>query len=336
MKSIRKSLLLIVVLLLSFVVVGCKKDVEEEDPIKIGILQYVTHDALDAARLGFIEVLEEEGFVDGDNIVIEVLNPQTDATLMQQQAAKLVRESDLILAIATSAAQAVVTEAEGQGKDTPILFTAVTDPVDAGLVASMANPGGNVTGTSDMNPVADQVELLKQIKPTATKIGVLYTASEPNSEIQAEIAQTAATALGLAVETRTITSLNDITSAVTNLITAAGVDAIYIPTDNLLASSMGALEELIKEYATYKVFLICGETAQVRNGGSITFGLSYFNLGRDTGAMAVRILNGTAPKDIPSTTVQTFELVINKAQLEDDLGLTIPTTLLESADELIE
>ena len=331
MKNIRKSLVLLVVMVLAFAFAGCKKE-----KTKIGILQYLTHDALDAARLGFIEALEEGGFVDGENITIEVLNPQTDATLMQQQAAKLVRECDLILAIATPAAQAVVTEVEGQGKNTPVLFTAVTDPVDAGLVESMTNPGGNVTGTSDMNPIADQIGLVKELKPTAAKIGILYTAAESNSELQADIAAIAATSLGLTPTIRTITTINDITTVVTNLITSVGVDAIYIPTDNLLASSMGIIEELIKEYASFKVPIICGETAQVRNGGSITYGLSYFNLGHDTGDMAVRILNGTNPGDIPATTVQTFELVINKAQLENDLGITIPTSLLESADEILE
>jgi putative ABC transport system substrate-binding protein len=332
MKNIRKSLILLVVLFVLFVVAGCKKDSELT---KIGILQYVTHDALDAARLGFIEALEEGGFVEGENIEIEVLNPQADATLMQTQAAQLVRECDLILAIATPAAQAVVTEANGQGKDTPILFTAVTNPVTAGLVETMAAPGGNVTGTSDMNPIADQIGLVKTLKPTATKVGIIYTASEPNSEEQAGIAEDEAEAIGLVATTRTINSINDLASVMTNLIVTVGVDAIYIPTDNLLASSMGSLEQAIIQYASYKVPLICGETSQVRNGGSITFGLSYMNLGRDTGAMAVQILNGAHPSTIPSTTVQTFDLVINQSQLEDDLGMTIPASLLESADELL-
>ena len=332
MKNIRKSLLILVFIFVVLIMSACKKD----EKIKIGILQFVTHEAIDSEREGFVTALEEAGYIDGKNIIIQVLNPQTDANTMQIQAAKLVRESDLILAIATPAAQAVVTEARGQGKNTPILFTAVTDPVDAGLITSMAAPGANVTGTSDMNPVATQINLVKELLPEATKVGILYTSSESNSEIQANLARQAALAIGLTPTVVTITTANDITLAVSNLITNSLVNAIYIPTDNLLASSMGAVEEVIRSYASYKVPIIGGETSQVRAGASIAYGLSYYNLGRDTGAMAVRILNGTNPSKIPSTTVQTVELVINKKQLENDLGIVIPTSLLERADEILD
>lgn len=332
MKNMRGLLIIVLTFVMMFGFVGCKQD----DKIKIGILQFVTHEALDLAREGFVDALEEAGFVDGENITITVLNPQTDASTMQTQASVLVRDSDLILAIATPAAVAVVNEARGQGKTTPILFTAVTDPVAAELIESMEEPGGHVTGTSDMNPVAEQIELVTELLPTATKVGILYTASETNSQIQAELARTSAIAQGLTPTVRTITTLSDLTQVVTTLITSDEVDAIYVPTDNLLASSMGALEELIKTYASFQVPIICGETSQVRNGGSITYGLSYYNLGADTAAMAVLILNGTAPSAIPCTTVQTVELVINKAQLEDDLGIVIPATLLAKADELLE
>lgn len=333
----KKLFVLLVVFVCTFAFVGCKP--EDDSKLHIGILQFVTHEALDLAKNGFIEGLEEAGFVDGENIVIEVLNPQTEASVMQTQAAKLVRESDLILAIATQAAVAVVNEAIGQGSNVPILFTAVTDPVAAELVVSMEAPGGNVTGTSDMNPVADQIELVKELLPNATKLGILYTASETNSEIQANIARESAIALGFTnenVSTRTITSINDLNQVVSALITQDLVDAIYIPTDNLIASSMGILEELITTYASFQVPLVCGETSQVINGGSITYGLNYFNLGKDTAAMAVRILNGELPSAIPSTTVQTVELVINKKQLEDVLGLTIPLTLIQRADQILE
>lgn len=331
MKNIRRSVLLLVIVLLVLVISACKKD----DRIKIGILQLVTHEALDSAREGFIAALAEEGYIDGENITIQVLNPQKDATTMQTQAAKLVRESDLILAIATSAAQAVVTEARGQGKTTPILFTAVTDPVEAGLIASMAAPGANVTGTSDMNPVATQISLIKELLPNATKVGILYTSDETNSEIQANMAREAALAIGLSPTVATITAANDITATVANLITS-GVNAIYIPTDNLLASSMGTVEETIKSYANFKVPVIGGETSQVRAGASIAYGLNYFNLGRDTGAMAVQILKGALPASIPCTTVQTMELVINKKQLENDLGIVIPPSLIQRADEILD
>jgi putative ABC transport system substrate-binding protein len=332
-KKMKKLGVVLLSLFLCFGIVGCKK---EDGKLQIGILQYLSHEALDLAKDGFIEGLEEAGFIDGENITITVLNPQTEASVMQTMVEQLVRESDLILAIATTAAVAVMNEANGQGKDVPILFTAVTDPVDAELVETMEAPGGNVTGTSDMNPVADQIELVKELLPNATKVGILYTSSEENSEIQANIAIEAAEDLDMTTAVRTISTLNDLTTVVNALISTDLVDAIYVPTDNLIASSMGTLEEIVKSNPTKYVPIVCGETSQVLNGGSITYGLNYFNLGKDTAAMAVRILNGELPRNIPATTVQTVELIINKKQLEEDLGITVPTSLLERADQILE
>lgn len=332
MKNIRKLFVFMVFGLLVLSLTGCVGGKK----IKIGILQYLTHDALDEARRGFIEVLEEAGFIDGENIKINYLNPETDASTMQTQAAKLVRESDLILAIATPAAQAVNDAAKNQGSKVPILFTAVTDPVDAGLVKSMDKPGSNVTGTSDMNPVKEQISLAKELKPEASKIGILYTSNESNSEIQANLATKESLELGLVPTVKTISTASDIPAALTNLITNIKVDVIYIPTDNLLAASMGAIETIITEYKSFKVPVIAGEAGQVRNGGSITYGLSYFNLGKDTGKMAVDILNGKDPSDIPVTMVSVINLVINKKQLETVLELVIPEELLLNADEVIE
>ncbi len=161
----------------------------DDGRIKIGILQYTEHEALDEAKRGFIDGLAEAGFVDGENITILEENPHANANTMSLQAKKLVRKSDLILAIATQAANAVVNEAKKQKKDTPILFTAVTDPVDAKLIASPEKPGGNVTGTNDMNPIAEQISLVKELLPGAKKLGILYTASENNSAVQANIAK---------------------------------------------------------------------------------------------------------------------------------------------------
>lgn len=332
MKNIRKLFAFMVFSLLVLSLVGCKND----SMIKIGILQYISHDALDNARLGFIQALEEAGYIDGENIKINYLNPQAEASTMQTQAAKLVRESDLVLAIATPAAQAVNDAAKNIGKKIPILFTAVTDPVDAGLVESMEKPGGNVTGTSDMNPVAEQISLVKELKPEASKIGIIYTSSESNSEIQANIAKDVAIEIGLVPTVSTISTLSDIQAALTNLITNVKVDAIYVPTDNLLASSMGAIETIITEYKSFKVPVIAGETSQVRTGGSITYGLSYFNLGHDTGKMAVRIIKGDTPADIAVTMVSVVDLVINKKQLEEVLGLVVPEILLLNASEVLE
>ena len=158
-----KRLLLVLGLLLSvFGLASCEKS-----GIQIGILQYATAGALDQAREGFIAGLEEHGYVDGDNIKIRVLNPYGNSNDNVNMAKSLVRSSDLILAIATPSATAVKVEADEQNIKTPILFTAVTDPVSAGLINSNEKPGGNITGTNDMNPINEQIELARELLPEA-------------------------------------------------------------------------------------------------------------------------------------------------------------------------
>jgi len=323
----KKFFVLLLFLVAALGLVGCKND----DLIQVGILQYLTHNALDEAREGFIDALEEAGFVDGENIKITILNPETDASTMAKQAKDLVRKSDLILAIATPAASAVVNEAKEQGLDVPILFTAVTDPVDAELIASNEHPGGNVTGTNDMNPIHEQISLVKQLVPDAERLGIIYTASETNSEFQANIAKSEAEAVGLEVMIRTITSVNDLQQVANAL--ADDVDVLYIPTDNAIAGAMGIVKDVI---AAKRIPAVVGEPNTVEEGGSITYGVNYYDLGKLTGEMAVRILkDNVSPKDIPSIGLSDFELVINKKQL-DEIGITIPQNLLDEADRIIE
>lgn len=325
--KLKKVLGFLLLFVVTVVLVGCKKD----DKIKIGILQYLEHNALSEARKGFIDGLAEAGFVDGDNITIELNNPQGEQTVMDVQAKELVRKSDLIFAIATPAASAVVNEATEQGKDLPILFTAVTDPVSSKLIKSNEKPGANVTGTNDMNPIADQISLVKQLVPNATKLGIVYTASETNSELQANIAKEEAIKAGLVVTVATIESVNDLQQVANQL--ASKVDALYIPTDNKIAGSMGIINEVVKENG---IPAIVGESNQVGVGGSITYGVSYYNLGKETAAMAVKILKDKiSPKDIPSTGLSKYELVIDKKQL-DSINITIPAELLAKADKVIE
>lgn len=325
-----KKISVFILVVMLFILVGCAKD----DKIQVGILQFVTHEDLDQARIGFIEALEENGFKDGENIKITVLNPQTDVQTMQMQAAELVRKSDIILAIATPAAVAVVNEAKEKGRNIPILFTAVTDPVDAKLVEKLEKPGGNVTGTSDMNPIAEQMSLAKRIKPNAQTVGILYTSSETNSKVQADLAVAELERLGLSHKVSTINTLSDLPHVFNELV--KDVDVIYIPSDNLLASSMGAVQEQIRTNASLKVPVIATTISQVENGGTVTYGLSYFNLGKQTGLMAVDILNGKNPGEINVETIKETELVINKKQLVEILNMEIPADLLEEAKIIIE
>ncbi|MDD3999823.1 MAG: ABC transporter substrate-binding protein [Bacilli bacterium] len=323
----KKFIVLILFVFCGIVFVGCKND----DLIEIGILQYIDHNALSAAKDGFIDGLAAEGFIDGENIRITIRNPQANAPTLSLQAKELVRKSDLILAIATPAASAVVNEAKEQGKNTPILFTAVTDPVDAKLIDSNEAPGGNVTGTNDMNPITEQISLVKQLVPDAEKLGIIYTASETNSEVQANIAKIEAEKLGLEVIVSTIQVITDLQPVANQL--ASEVDALYIPTDNLIAGTMGVVKDIL---LAKKIPAIVGEPNIVDAGGSITYGVNYYELGKLTAEMAVKILKDkTSPKDIPSVGMSEFDLVINKKQL-DELEIEIPEALLEEAKRILE
>ena len=322
-----KKIILLLIASMGLLMSGCA----DEGLIRIGILQYLEHNALSAARLGFIEGLAEAGYVEGVNVKFDILNPQGDEPTMEIQAKSLLRRSDLILAIATPAASSVVNKANELGKDTPILFTAVTDPVDAKLIASNEKPGKNVTGTNDMNPIAEQISLVKRLLPSATKLGILYTASETNSELQANLAKDFAEAAGLSVSIKTIESVNDLQLVAGQL--ALVVDALYIPTDNAIVGAMEIINDIILER---RIPAIVGEPNAVESGGSISYGVDYYELGKLTAQMAVRILRDkAAPSDIPSIGLTSYELIINKSQLEA-IGLNIPGDLLAEANRLIE
>jgi len=308
--------------------VSCAKT----ETIKVGILQFVTHSALDAAEQGFVDALATAGYVDGSNIEITVVNPQTDSAIMSSGAAQLARDSDIILAIATPAALAMKAALEEAEKTTPLLFTAVTDPVAAGLIASSAAPGGNVTGTNDMNPVADQINLFTEFSGI-DKIGLLYSSSEPNSVIQIDLAKAKCEALGLSFVDQPLTG-DEATnqSTINQLFADESVKGVYIPTDNYLASAMTTVSEKAIERG---IPLIVGETGQVDAGGFLTLGLSYFTLGQTTGEMAVEILkDGKTPSEIPSTGASSFPLVVSQI-FADAAGITIPASILDRADTVI-
>ena len=325
-----KKIKLLEVILLSFVLfglVGC-----ENDKIQIGILQYVSHGALDSARQGFIDGLKDNGF-DTDKVKFTVLNPQAETTSLGSMSKEILRKSDLVLAIATPAAVSVVSEARNNNINKPILFTAVTDPVESNLVSSNENPGGNVTGTNDMNPVMEQIELALELMPELKTIGVVYTSSEVNSQIQVDMVIEKATELGISVETATITSTNDIVQITRNLITTKNIDLLYLPTDNLVSSSMSTITEISEEF---DLPTVCGEASMLTNSGLITLGIDYYKLGVLTGEMAAKILSGEKePATFPVGGLTEFDLIVNKKQA-DKIGFTIPESILNRAKTILE
>ena len=290
-----------------------------KDTVKIGVIQLTEHVALDASYQGFVDGLAEAGYVDGENIVIDFNNAQGDQSNCTTIAQKLVNDkSDLILAIATPAAQACA----AQTSDIPILITAVTDPASSGLVASNEAPGGNVTGTSDLTPVAEQMKLLTRLLPEAKTVGILYCSSEDNSIFQADIAKAEVEKLGLSWVEATVSNTNEIVSVVESLVSK--VDVIYSPTDNMMAEGMAAVTSVATQNG---VPCIVGEEGMVENGGLATYGLDYYNLGKQTAAMAVSVIKGEKkPADMPIEYLTECTLAINEDTAKA-LGIEIPADL---------
>lgn len=294
---------------------SCKKTSQ----IKIGVLQLIEHNALDSAYKGFVDGLKEAGYEDGKNIIIDYQNAQGEQANCITIGQKFINDkSDLILAIATPAAQAIA----NMTKDIPILITAVTDPADSKLVADNNAPGGNVTGTSDLTPVEAQIELLKEIIPNVKTVGLLYCSSEQNSVFQINIAKKKLDSMGIKYIDIAISNLNEIQQVIQNVI--GKVEAIYTPTDNMIANGMATVA-LMTEPA--KLPVICGEGGMTMLGGTATYGINYYELGKLTSTQAVSILKGDKKtSEMPIEYLQKFDLVVNTNMIES-IGLTIPEYL---------
>lgn len=295
-----------------------------EDPqYKIGILEYVEHPALDAAVEGFLAGLKDKGIEEGKNLTVTLQNPAADAATCQLMAEQLVQaDNDLLLGVATNAVQALSAQTDG----IPILGTAVTDYVGAGLIAANEAPGINISGTTDMNPIDLQIELLVKLAPEAKTIGICYTSNEVNSQIQADIAKAEAEKRGLQVIIKTVSAVGEVQQAIESL--AGQVDAFYIPTDNVLASAVSVVTEVTDPL---KLPVIVGEENMCKSGALATVGLNYYQLGYQTGAMAARILqDGANPAEMPIEALTKADLSLNKTAAEL-LGMTLPEELLAQA-----
>lgn len=285
---------------------------------KIGIVQLVQHNALDAACQGFQDKLKASGL----NVEFDLQNASGDQATCATIANKFVNDKkDLILAIATPAAQA----AAQATKDIPILLTAVTDPAASKLVASNEKPGGNVSGTSDMNQyMQKQLELVTTLAPEAKTVGILYCSAEDNSIIQAQEAQKILEGMGLTVKVYTAADTNEI-QAVTQK--ACGeVDAIYIPTDNTFASAMPTVSMVT---TPAKIPVVCGEENMAMAGGLATYSVDYYRLGEMAAEQAIQILkDGAHVGDLPIGFASEADMkyVFNE-EVAQAIGITIPENL---------
>lgn len=299
---------------------GCSSSKStSDDVVHIGILQYVEHQSLTAARKGFVDELKKEGYVDGDNIAIDYENAQGDQSNLQTISTNLIANNDLVLGIATPAAQTLA----NLSTDVPVLFTAVTDPVSAKLVDSMENPGGIATGTSDMSPISKQVELLQKVMPNVKKVGIMYTTNERNSEVQVEEAKEAFAKAGIEVITKGISSTNDVQDTTKSLMSQTEV--LFIPTDNMIVSAISLITELSKEM---KVPVVGGSADVVDQGVLFTYGANYEALGRQTAKLAVRIIKGEDVSKVAAEYPKALNVVAN-----DDMAKTLGIDLSSIENE---
>lgn len=318
MKVVRKllaPLLVVGILLTSLISLHQLKADKKKDVFRIGISQFITHQSLDATREGFVDELAKQGYVEGKNIEIDLQNAQGEQRNLKTISQQLAESSDVVLAIATPSAQSLANTTQ----TTPVIFSAVTDPVSAKLVESREHPGGNVTGTSDQSSdaISTQINLIKKVLPKAKTIGILYTQSEPNSVVQKDEAKRLLEEKGFTVVEKTILDSNNVKAAAESLM--AEVDMVFVPTDNIISSTM----ETVKQVSIkHKVPVFGGSTEMVAVGGLYNYGTNYKELGRQTARMLVRVLKGEKPENIAVELPEKLELHTNQ-EMADALGIDI-------------
>ena len=318
MKVVRKllaPLLVVGILLISLISLHQLKADKKKDVFRIGISQFITHQSLDATREGFVDELAKQGYVEGENIEIDLQNAQGEQRNLKTISQQLAESSDVVLAIATPSAQSLANTTQ----TTPVIFSAVTDPVSAKLVESREHPGGNVTGTSDQSSdaISTQINLIKKVLPKAKTIGILYTQSEPNSVVQKDEAKRLLEEKGFTVVEKTILDSNNVKAAAESLM--AEVDMVFVPTDNIISSTM----ETVKQVSIkHKVPVFGGSTEMIAVGGLYNYGTNYEELGRQTARMLIRVLKGEKPENIAVELPEKLELHTNK-EMADALGIDI-------------
>lgn len=327
----KRMLALMLGITMTAALVGCggsnKENSSGEKVYTVGISQFAEHGSLDNCREGFIKGLAEEGFVEGENLVIEEKNATADMGTATQIAQSFVSDKvDLICAIATPAAQAAYNAA--MDTEIPVVYTAITNPVSAELATEDKMPVGNVTGTSDILPVEAQIKMIREILPEAKTIGILYTTSEANSVYTIEQYESLASQYGFTIEKKGINTSADISLAAEDLISK--VDCLTNLTDNTVVSSLPTILDMAKEK---NIPVFGSEIEQVKIGCLAAEGIEYVNLGVQTGKMAAKILKGEATaSEMPYESLTENSLYINEA-VAKELDITVPDTMTERAVE---
>lgn len=300
---------------------------QAEDPKVVAITQIVEHPALDAVHQGVRDELAEEGYTEGENLRLMHESAQGNSAIASQIARKFVGEGpDVIVAIATPSAQTVAAAA----RNIPVVFSAVTDPVGAKLVSSLEQPGANITGVTDMLPIERHIDLLQRIMPDAKNIGTVYNPGEANAVALVELLEERLAARGMTLVKGAATKTSEVLGAARSLVGKA--DAIYLTTDNTVISAAEAVMS-VGERAKIPVF--AADTATVSRGAVAALGFDYYDLGRQTGGMVARILNGASPATMPVESVDALNLFVNP-EAGERMGITLSDELLSDAQEIVK
>jgi len=292
----------------------------------VAITQIVEHPALDAVRKGVRDVLAEAGLVAGENLKWSFESAQGNGATAAQIAKKFAGDApDVIVAIATPSAQTVVANT----KTIPVVFSAVTDPIGAKLVSNFERPGGNVTGVTDMTPIAAHMALVKRVVPSARRLGVISNPGEANSVSLVALINAEAPKLGMSVVVAAATKSGEVLAAARSLV--GKVDVIYVPTDNTVIS---AFEAVVKVGNDAKIPVLAGDTDSVKRGAVAAAGFNYYDIGRQTGIMVMKVLNGANPGDLAVQGVAKTDLYLNMKSARAQ-GVTFTDDLIGEAKEII-
>ena len=294
---------------------------------KVAVSQIVEHPALDATRQGLLDGLKTKGYEEGKNLEFEFKTAQGNPAIAVQIARQFIgEEPDVLVGIATPTAQALVSAT----KTLPIVFTAVTDPIGAKLVDTLEKPGKNVTGLSDLSPVLQHVQMIKELLPSVKTIGVVYNPGEANSVSLMDLLKTSAAAEGVTLVEATALKSADVQSATQAI--ASKSDVIYALIDNTVAS---AIEGMIVAANQAKTPVFAATTSYVESGAVASLGFDYYQIGVQTADYVAAIIEGAAPGSLDVKVATGSDIVINKAAAEK-LGLVIPQSIVDRATKIIE
>jgi putative ABC transport system substrate-binding protein len=293
----------------------------------VAVTAIVEHPALDACRDGVRDELKAAGYEEGKNLKFVYESAQGNPGTAVQIAQKFVGENpSVIVPISTPSAQAVIAATQ----DIPVVFTAVTDPLGAKLIGNLEKPGGNVTGMSDLSPIAKHLELIHEIAPNAKKIGVPFNPGEANAVTLVNLLKEKAGPMGMEIVEAPAPKSSDVQAAAQSLV--GKVDVIYVPTDNTIVS---ALEAVIGVGTDNKLPVFAGDTDSVKRGAIAAVGFDYYDVGRQTGKIVARILKGEKPGDIAVQGVEITQLFVNPGAAQK-MGITIPDAVIAKAKEVVK